>query len=95
MSRTLVNYLVVCLLFLDGLGLAVSGFIQWLILPGGGGGRGGGYAAGAGFVFSRHTWTDIHIWLAVIFMGLAAVHIALHWRWILQVTERLFSGRQC
>lgn len=91
MSRTLVNYLMGWLLFLDGLGLAVSGLVRWLILPGAG--RGGRRFGDAYFIFSRHTWTDIHMWLAVIFMGLVVIHLALHWKWIMQVTSRLFSGR--
>ena len=33
----------------------------------------------------RHDWGDFHFWLAVAFFSLMAVHLFLHWRWIVSV----------
>lgn len=33
----------------------------------------------------RHEWGDVHFWLAVAFFSLMAVHLFLHWRWIVSV----------
>ncbi|MEW5898354.1 MAG: DUF4405 domain-containing protein [Bacillota bacterium] len=79
------------MLFLDGLGLAISGFVRWFILPGGG--RGGVRQEEAVFIFARHTWTDIHQRLAVIFLVLVVVHVCLHWNWLLTMTKKIF-GRE-
>ncbi|HDP90046.1 MAG TPA: DUF4405 domain-containing protein [Thioalkalivibrio sp.] len=31
---------------------------------------------------TRHQWGDIHLWLAVVFLVILALHVVLHWRWI-------------
>lgn len=75
----------------------ISGFILWLVLPRG---SGGGYRGGAGehgevstFLFTRHTWLDIHEWAAVALLVAFAVHITLHWRWIFYMTKSYFRHR--
>jgi uncharacterized membrane protein YhaH (DUF805 family) len=98
MDKAKSNYWLGWVLFLVGLGLAVSGFVRWLVLPSGrGGGRGyydgGGLPVEQVFIFDRHTWGDIHEWLAVVFLILVLVHIALHWSWIVVMTKRLFENR--
>jgi hypothetical protein len=30
----------------------------------------------------RHEWGDIHFWMCVVLLGLLAVHLILHWKWI-------------
>jgi len=85
-GKVFTNFWLDAALFVTTLGLAVSGFIRWLVLGSGGygyrGGRGLRAQAEAGFIFDRHTWSDIHHWLAVTFLCLLAVHLALHWRLI-------------
>ncbi|MCL6446582.1 MAG: DUF4405 domain-containing protein [Armatimonadetes bacterium] len=80
------------MLFLAGLGLAISGFVRWLILPGAG--RGGWREGESVFIFTRHTWTDLHQWLAVIFSVLVVIHLCLHWNWLVATTKRLFGQRK-
>ena len=31
---------------------------------------------------SRHTWRDLHAWLALGFLGLVSLHLSLHWGWV-------------
>jgi hypothetical protein len=73
---------------------AVSGFVLWLALPTGGGGRGWGSGVGnlTFWGLSRHTWIDIHDWVAVALIALVVLHVVLHWRWIIRVGKSLFRG---
>jgi len=70
---------------------AVSG-IYLLFAPSGGfqGGRNAGWDPM--FLFSRTTWDLIHTWAGVVFIGAAAVHFWIHWRWIKNTTTRLFRS---
>jgi hypothetical protein len=42
--------------------------------------------------FERHTWDDIHTWSSVAIMALAALHIPLHWQWIVKMTKTGFRS---
>jgi len=55
------------------------------VLPCGGGQgfRGGRWAYPEPvFIFTRGTWDDIHKFFAVVFVGLVAAHVMLHWNWL-------------
>jgi membrane protease YdiL (CAAX protease family) len=58
---------------------AVSG-IYFLFAPSGGGGQ-----AASG---SQATWDLIHTWGGVALIAAAGVHLAIHWRWVKNVTRR-------
>jgi hypothetical protein len=77
-----------------GLAEAVTGFVLWLGFPTGGGGGGRGWGGGVGNVtfweLSKHTWIDIHDWVAVALVVLVAVHVILHWKWIVRMAKSLF-----
>src|SRR5690554_5905022 len=36
---------------------------------------------------NRHTWNEVHFWLALIFVGIILVHLAQHWKWIVSVVR--------
>ena len=85
-----------------GLAEAVTGFVLWLGFPAGGGGGGrhwGGGLGGGGlgnltfWELSKHTWTDIHDWVAVALVVLVLVHIILHRKWIIRMAKSIFSGK--
>jgi len=73
-------------LLISGLISVLSG-IYFLFLPIGGymGGRNPLY--GINIFFERHTWDDIHTWSSVIIMALAALHIPIHWDWMVKMTK--------
>jgi len=82
-----------------GLAEAVSGFVLWLGFPSGGGGGGGGgrgWGGGGGeltfWAISKHTWIDIHDWVAVALTVLVIVHVILHWKWIVRMVKLLLRG---
>ena len=33
----------------------------------------------------RHEWGDIHFWVSIVFLGFLAMHLLLHWRWIVNI----------
>jgi hypothetical protein len=45
-------------------------------------------------LFDSATWDMIHTWSGVLMIAAALAHLAIHWRWIMNVTGRFFrSGR--
>jgi len=58
--------------------LTLTGLINWLFLP-----RGGGAGAGGGFTVSlRHFLQDVHEWTALLFIVMTLIHLVLHWGYI-------------
>lgn len=41
--------------------------------------------------WNRHDWGDLHFWVAVIFLSILALHLILHWNWVVCKIR----GRQC
>jgi cytochrome b subunit of formate dehydrogenase len=68
---------------------ALSG-IYFLFAPSGGfqGGQNPGWDPN--FLFSRTAWDLLHTWSGVVLMVTAVVHFAIHWRWVKNVTRKLF-----
>jgi hypothetical protein len=70
-----------------------TGFVVWLILP-----RGAldynNMIVGAGRTFwglQRNIWVDIHVWLAIAIISVIIIHIALNWKWVVNVSKKLFN----
>lgn len=86
MKRGVVNFILDSALFLLFVGLISTGLIMEFILPPRSrvatdpGPFGGELRALWGL--SRHEWGDIHFWLAVALVAGAALHVLLHWRWV-------------
>ncbi|MBA7641135.1 hypothetical protein ES703_48808 [subsurface metagenome] len=90
MRKATRNYILFVTLFFLGLFQAVSGFIMWLALPRGGGGRGGGATF---WSLARDTWRDLHDWVAVALLVMIIIHLILHWKWIVYVTKSYFKEK--
>ena len=89
MKRSLINFVVDAVAFINISALVITGFIIRFILPPGTGGLGRRFHDSAGrehiktlLSMTRHQWGDVHFYLAVIFAALIAIHIVLHWNWI-------------
>ena len=64
--------------------MAVTGLINWLVLP-----RGWGYGAGGGLLVSlRHFLMTVHEWTGLVFMIVIVVHISLHWTYVKNNLDR-------
>ena len=88
-KRTRNNIILDMALLVGGLISVLSG-IYFLFLPIGGyqGGRNALY--GIIIFFERHTWGDVHTWSSVAIIALAALHVPLHWQWIVKMTRTGF-----
>lgn len=86
-AQTRNNFFIDSFLFTGGVITAISG-VYFLFLPVSGyqGGRNPLY--GIVILFTRHTWGDIHTWAGVAILALGALHIPLHWKWIVSMTGR-------
>ena len=96
MRKATRNYLLALIMFLLALFQAVSGFVMWLPLPGGDGYKGGsgaGIGREATLLWDKHTWVNLHDWVAVTLLVLLIIHLALHWKWIVYATKKLFSPK--
>lgn len=94
MRKATRNYVVGLIMFLLALFEVVSGFVLWLVLPRGGGymgGRGGGLTTEATFLWPRDTWIDLHNWVGVALLVIVALHLILHWRWIVHMTKTVWG----
>lgn len=62
-------------LIIVALVLAIAAFLLWVVFP-------------RGYFPSRVVWVEIHKWAGLAITIGVLVHIALHWRWLLQMTRR-------
>ena len=89
-NQTRNNWFIVLVLTVSGLLITFSTF-YFLFLPSGGyqGGRNPAY--GIVIIFTRTTWDLIHTWAGVVIIAIAAIHIPLHWSWIVRMTKYIFT----
>jgi hypothetical protein len=83
MKRPNLNFIVDCLGFAGFVLLAATGVLMRYVLP-----PGSGHSTTI-WTLDRHEWGSIHFWIAIAFLAVLAVHLFLHWRWIVT----LMSGR--
>lgn len=81
MRRKTVNFIVDAVAFGCFVLLTTSGIVVRYVLPPGS----GRFTSVWGL--DRHEWGAIHFWIAAIFLGALAVHLFLHWRWVVSVTR--------
>ena len=43
------------------------------------------------FLFNKTTWDLIHTWSGVIMTITAILHLALHWKWVANITKKMFG----
>jgi len=89
-TQTRNNWFVDAGLFLSAVVAALSG-IYFLFLPVGGYQGGRNLTYGVEILFSRQTWDDLHTWGGVAMIIIAAIHIPLHWNWIVNMVKRTIN----
>ena len=93
MKRSNLNAIVDFLAYVGLVVLTTTGFLlRYQLPPGSGGIHGTGMGQGEQsksvsllWGFSRHEWGSFHYWIALILLGFLAVHLVLHWKWIVCV----------
>ncbi|MDD4924128.1 MAG: DUF4405 domain-containing protein [Dehalococcoidales bacterium] len=88
------RYITITALFFLFIVEILSGFVIWFLLP-----RGAedypSMISGIGrtfWGFQRNIWLDLHVWVAVFIIGIIAVHIIIHWRWLLNMTRGMINN---
>jgi hypothetical protein len=79
LRRSTLNFIVDCVGFTAFVLLAASGVLMRYVLP-----PGSGHFSTV-WGLDRHEWGSVHFWVAVGFLSILALHLFLHWRWILTV----------
>lgn len=81
MKKLHFNFIIDSAAFAGFVMLTTTGVLMRYILPPGS----GHYATIWGM--DRHQWGAIHFWISVIFLLTLALHLLLHWRWIVSVVR--------
>lgn len=76
MKRTHFNFIIDAIAFAGFVFLTTTGVLMRYLLPPGS----GRFATIWGL--DRHQWGAIHFWVSVVFFAILALHLLLHWRWI-------------
>jgi uncharacterized membrane protein len=90
-ARTRTNWLINASVFIGGVIAGLSG-IYFLFIPSGGYQGGRNVLYGVQVFFNRTTWDDLHTWGGVIMIGAVALHITIHWDWIVMMVKRILSA---
>jgi hypothetical protein len=93
MNKARLNYVLDAVI---GLAFAVSAAtgVAFLLMGSGGyqGGRNPNFAT-ALLGISRAAWSDLHTWASLVMIAGVAVHLVLHWKWIVCVTRQMLPSR--
>jgi hypothetical protein len=93
-EKSKLNFLIDAVMFLCMMAIASLGFLMKFVLPPG---RERvakyGNAELSLFGMDRHEWGTIHLYLAIAFFIVLALHVVLHWKLIVGLFERLFQNR--
>lgn len=97
MTKAKKYWFLAIIMTLLGLTEAISGFVLWFGFPTGtGSGNGHGHGGGGGignltfWELSKHTWIDIHDWVAIALVVIVAIHMILHRKWIVRIAGSFF-----
>lgn len=80
-TRNTINRILNFVLYINFCLMVGTGYILAFRLPPGS--RGGKDMSMMGF--DRHDWGDFHWYLSIVFLILIVVHLAVHWKWLVQV----------
>ena len=81
MRKSNVNFFVDAVAFAAFVFLTATGVLVRYVLP-----PGSGHFSKL-WGMDRHAWGQIHFWIAVALMGALALHLLLHWRWVVSMVK--------
>lgn len=77
--KAALNFIIDVIAFVGFVFLTTTGVLMRYILPPGSG------RFSSIWGLNRHEWGTIHFWISIAFFSVLAVHLLLHWRWIVCV----------
>jgi len=77
--KAALNFIIDVVAFVGFVFLTTTGVLMRYILPPGSG------RFSSIWGLNRHEWGTIHFWISIAFFSVLAVHLLLHWRWIVCV----------
>ena len=89
-KQTQKNWWIDAALFSSAVIAALSG-IYFLFLPSGGFQGGRNPFNGVQILFALDTWHDLHDWSGLAMIVAAAIHLAIHWPWVVSMTCRIWN----
>lgn len=95
MKKTTLNFLIdglmfICMAAITGIGL----LIKYTLIPGQEAWIVYGEKVDLFFLgMDRHQWGFIHLIIGYILIGLVALHVILHWKFITSIFNRMFEGK--
>jgi hypothetical protein len=75
------NFLVDVLAFVAFVILTATGLLVRYVLP-----PGSGHSRSL-WGMDRHEWGELHFWIAVALLACLALHLLLHWRWVVSMVK--------
>ena len=84
MKRSTLNLIIDAAALAGFVLLTTTGLLLHYILPHGS----GNYLTI--WALNRHEWASIHFWISVVFLILLAIHVVLHWSWIINIITRRY-----
>ncbi|MGR9054188.1 MAG: DUF4405 domain-containing protein [Gammaproteobacteria bacterium] len=81
MKQTHVNFIIDALAFIAFVFLTSTGVLLHYLLP-----PGSGHNTLL-WGLDRHQWGFLHFWISVVFFSLLALHLFLHWRWLINLVK--------
>ncbi len=81
MRKATLNFIVDAIAFVAFVFLAATGVLVRYVLP-----PGSGHFATL-WSMDRHDWGELHFWIAVALLAALALHLLLHWRWIVNMIK--------
>ena len=78
MKKASRNYWLDVIMGLLALTLGLSAFLLWIVLP-------------QGYFPSRLLWLEIHKWVGLALSVAVLLHIGLHWKWLVHMTQQRFA----
>jgi Domain of unknown function (DUF4405) len=63
-----------------------TGYILWFVLPP------GTHRTDILWGLLRHQWGAVHFWISLVLLTVLAIHVALHWRWLVVGLSKRFGA---
>ena len=89
MERIKLNYWIDAAMAVSLIITGITSLVMFFILPSG---KRSGYEAFLGII--KQDWVAVHTCIGIIFLALMVTHLALHCKWLVEMTKRVFGKKE-